>query len=61
MDPHETEAKAAVSLIKDFYGSVDSTDKRKSFTKQYVFAAGESSNELDQDLPAVGAKIIVQI
>ena len=61
MDPHETEAKAAVSLIKDFYGSVDSTDKRKSFTNQYVCAAGESSNELVQDLPAVSAKIIVQI
>ena len=57
----ELEAKAAISLVKDFYGSVDSPDKRKSFSKRRVFVGGESTNEPDQELVSVGAKTTVQI
>ena len=61
MDPYEIEAKAAISLIQDFYGSVDSTDKRKSFSNQHVRAAGELRNEPDQELVAMGAKATFQV
>ncbi len=61
MDPHEQEASAAISLVKDFYGSVDSPDKRKIFSKRRVCVAGESMNESDQELAAAGAKTTVQI
>ena len=61
MDPHEIEAHAAISLVKDFYGRVDSPDKRKSFSHQHVCAVGESRNEPDQELVSVGAKTTVQI
>ena len=61
MDPHELEASAAISLVKDFYGSVDSPDKRKSFSKRRVCVAGESMKEPDQELVSVGAKATFQV
>ena len=61
MDPHEIEAKAAIGLIKDFYGSVDSADKRKSFSKQQVCIVGESRNQPDHELVSVGAKTTFQV
>ena len=59
MDPHEIEANAAISLVQDFYGSVDSPDKRKSFSNRRVCVAGESMNEPVQELVSVGAKTTV--
>ena len=61
MDPHEKESKAAISLIKDFYGSVNSTDKRKSFSERHVCVAGELRNKPDHELVAVGTKTTFQV
>ena len=61
MDPHEIEAKIAIGLIRDFYGSVDSADERKSCSKQQVCMVGESRNEPEPELVSVGAKTTFQV
>jgi len=54
MDPHQFEAIAAISDIKNFYGSVDSIKNRKIFPKSKC----KSQHEISREKQVVDQKFV---
>ena len=54
MDPHQSEAKSAISAIQNFYGSVNSIEHRKMFRRGDKDTSIQKKQVVECELVPVG-------
>ena len=54
MDPHQQEAKSAISAIRNFYGTVNSIEHRKMFRRGDKDTSVQTKQAMGRELAPVG-------